>query len=160
MKTPTQKDKKYLSWTAFGAKVFSTCAKRQYMATIVDEYGYVVGVGYNGVPSGFTHCIDGGCPRFERGSIPGTSYDDCLSNHAEANAIMNSFGRDTLRGATLYVNGEPCFTCAKLICNTGIGRVVYTSDPDYVYPEWGNAEDLLVKAGVSLVYIPQGEIYV
>jgi dCMP deaminase len=152
------KDHKYLSWARTGASLFATCGKRQYMAIIVDRNGYVVGVGYNGVPPGFTHCIDGGCPRFKEGSAPGSSYDNCLSNHAEANAIMNAFTRDSMRGGTLYINGEPCFTCAKLICNTGISRLVYTSDPTYVYDGWQTAEDLLNNAGVQTIYIPMEEL--
>ena len=154
----TPKDKKYLRWAQEGARIFSTCGKRQYMAIIVDDAGYVVGVGYNGVPPAFQHCIDGGCPRFKRDSIPGSNYDDCLSNHAEQNAMINTNGRDAMRGGTMYINGEPCFGCAKLICNTGLERLVYTSDPEYVYPAWANAEELLERAGISLVHIPSEEL--
>ena len=152
------KDLKYLSWVTNGAKIFSTCAKRQYMAMVVDDYGYVVGVGYNGPPSGFVHCIDGGCPRLTEDSTPGTNYDNCVSNHAEANAIINCQNRTAMRNATLYTNGEPCYTCAKLTANTGISKIVYTSDPSYVYPQWGEISEFFTKASIRLTHIPKQDL--
>lgn len=156
---PTIKDHKYLSWVKTGAKIFSTCAKRQYMAMVVDERGYVAGVGYNGTPSGFKHCIDGWCPRMQEQSTPGSNYDNCLSNHAEANAFINCSDRSAMVNATLYVNGEPCFTCAKLTANTGITRLVYTSDPDYEYPGWEEVKRFLMNASITVVYIPMEDLY-
>ena len=160
MLRPSEKDIKYLSWVVQGAKIFSTCGKRQYMAMIVDQHGYVVGVGYNGTPVGFTHCIDGGCPRLNADSDPGSSYDNCLANHAEQNAIMNAFTRDSMRHGTIYVNGEPCFTCAKLLANTGIECLVYTSDPEYVYEGWPKVDEFLRDAGMMRRYIPMENLYV
>jgi len=152
------KDIKYLAWTVSGARIFSTCGKRNYMATIVSKDGFVVGVGYNGVPSGFTHCIDGGCPRFNNDSAPGSAYDDCLSNHAEANAIMNSFSREARIGGTIYVNGQPCYTCGKLIVGSGVDRLVYTTDPNYVYAQWNLVEEVLMQAGIKTIYISSEEL--
>ena len=154
----TIKDLKYLAWAHAGAKIFSTCGKRQYMAIIVDAHGYVVGVGYNGTPVKFLHCKQGGCPRLTEGSEPGSSYDNCLSAHAEQNAIMNAFTRDSMRGGVMYVNGEPCFTCAKMIANTGIYRLVYTSDPDYVYSGWDRVDKFLRQAGINPVFVPLEEL--
>ncbi len=150
---PSPKDQKYLRWANEGAKIFATCAKRQYMAIIVDRHGYVAGVGYNGVPSGFTHCIDGGCPRLNANSEPGTDYDNCLSIHAETNAMLNASSRDSMQGATLYVNGPPCFSCAKLVVNSGVERLVYTTDPNYVYHGLTKVEDLFKNAGVAMVHV-------
>lgn len=124
------------------------------MAMILDENGYVVGVGYNGAPSGLTHCIDGGCPRLNQGSAPGSSYDNCVSVHAEINALVNTSSRDSRMGGTLYVNGEPCYSCAKAVANSGISEVVYTSDPDYVYQDFKKVEDLFEAMDIRLSRVP------
>lgn len=139
------KDRKWLRWATDGAAVFSTCAKAQYLAVIVDARGRVVSTGYNGSPPGFGHCNEGACPRMAEGSASGSSYDNCLAVHAEANALVHG---DAARfaGATLYVNGMPCFGCAKMIAGAGIARVVYTDGS--VYP---GTEDLFAQAGIVLV---------
>ncbi len=154
----SDKDLKYIKWAVSGAKIFSTCAKRQYMAIIVDYDGYVVGVGYNGTPKGFLHCIDGHCPRLKEESVPGSNYDNCLSNHAEANAIINCPDRTATRNATLYINGEPCFTCAKLIANTGISTIIYSSDADYTYPEWPKIFSFFQKASIRVMQVPAEDL--
>ncbi len=117
-----------------GANIFSTCAKRQYFSVIISSDGRVAGTGYNGGPSGTTHCVDGGCPRYEEQSDSGTTYDNCIAIHSEANAIMFSNYRDR-EGASLYVNGSPCFSCAKLIANSGIKTVYFISDSSYKQEE-------------------------
>ena len=63
-----RKDEQYMELCSSISKIFSTCAKRKYAAILVDEYGHIVGVGYNGGPSGVTHCDQGGCPRLTEGS--------------------------------------------------------------------------------------------
>ncbi|MDY6843334.1 MAG: cytidine deaminase, partial [Thermodesulfobacteriota bacterium] len=49
-------------------KMRSTCLRRQVGAVIVKD-NRVLATGYNGVPSGFTHCAELGCLR-ERLNIP------------------------------------------------------------------------------------------
>jgi dCMP deaminase len=51
------------------------------------------------------------------------------TSHAELNAIANAarFGI-SLDGATLYCHMTPCYTCAKIIINSGIKRVVCNLD--------------------------------
>lgn len=153
------KDMKYMHWALEGARTFSTCGKRQHMAIILDDAGFVCGVGYNGVPSGFTHCIDGGCPRLNDATTAGSNYDNCLSNHAEQNAIMNSDSRRTRVGGTIFVTGEPCFTCAKLIVGSGIKKIVITKDPEYVYQDFDKVEELFKKAGLPLVILDWNELH-
>lgn len=50
-------------------------------------------------------------------------YTDCISLHAEANAIAFANRADT-EGATIYITGPPCDACSKLIKAAGISRVV------------------------------------
>lgn len=132
------------------AETFSTCAKRQYFAVVVSPNGRVVGVGYNGSPPNIEHCVDGACPRYTEQSPNGSNYDNCIAQHAEANALL--WSDPTMRqGATLIVNGPPCFGCAKQIASSGIRRVVYSSDP--AYENWQNVKDFLESCKIELVEV-------
>lgn len=144
----TKRDVKWMAWGIKGAEIFSTCSRRQYMAIVVDPHGHVVGTGYNGVPKGFQHCVDGGCPRAATEEAHGAPYGNCLAVHAEANALLHSDYTSRVQGVTLYVNGPPCWDCAKLIINSGITRLVYT--PDDAYADWPKVEALLLSAGLQV----------
>lgn len=121
------------------ATIFSTCGKKKYAAILVDEYGHIVGFGYNGGPSGSVHCEDGGCPRFKQMSPSGSSYHNCIAIHAEANALLHS--DYSLRPKKLYINGPPCLSCAKLVANSTITDVYYVSDEEY--KDWDAVEQFL-----------------
>lgn len=81
--------------------------------------------GYNGAPAGLPGCAT--CPRRVSNCAPGSSYDNCVAVHAEANALLHA-DREDLVDATLYVTREPCISCSKLIQGAGISRVVTPKD--------------------------------
>lgn len=146
--TPSRREINWLKSCFQLAETFSTCAKRQYFSVVLMPNGRVAGVGYNGSPSGLGHCKDGACPRMAEGSPNGSSYDNCIAQHAEANALL--WSDPALRtGATLIVNGPPCFGCAKQIASASIKRLVYVLDDNYT--DWARAEKLLLDAGIDLV---------
>jgi dCMP deaminase len=145
---PTRQEWKYLRTSRYAAKEFSTCAKRQYFAFVLSPDGRVVGTGYNGSPPGIGHCIDGFCPRLAEGSAPGSSYDNCIAVHAEANALLHS-DRTARMGGTIIINGPPCWGCGKEIAGSGVKRLVYLRDPGYA--AWERVQDLLEQAGVVCV---------
>lgn len=156
MSDPTAKDLKYLMWAVTGAELFSTCGKGKYMAIIVDVHGHVVGIGYNGGPKGWLHCEDGGCPRLTQGSPSGSSYDNCIAIHAEANALLHADYTQYRGGGTIYVNGLSCFGCAKLIANSGLSKVGYVegriqADADQVLDYWETCGIDVVSVSRSLV---------
>jgi dCMP deaminase len=91
-------------------------------ACIVNQQKKIVGVGYNGFPTG---CSDEDLPWNREGSFLETKYPYIC--HAELNAILNSISRD-LNGCTIYVALFPCNECAKAIIQAGISEVVYLSD--------------------------------
>lgn len=124
-----RKDFQMMDLCEKSANIFSTCGKRQYTAILTDDKYHVLGMGYNGGPANAVHCIDGGCPRFQENSPSGSSYDNCIAVHAEQNAFLHSdySGNPT----KLYVNGPPCFTCAKMIVNSTVQEVFYIEDPSY-----------------------------
>lgn len=112
------------------APVFSTCSKRQYFSVIIAPNKRLLSQGYNGSPPGYHHCNDGFCPRAIQNSPSGSNYDNCIANHAEANALLWCDTHQR-QGATLIVNGPPCFSCAKLIASSGISRVIGCNDESY-----------------------------
>jgi len=77
--TISRKDIQYMKLCVQAAEIFSTCAKKKYACVLIDQNGHIVGMGYNGGPSGFAHCEDGGCPRFIENSVSGTNYDNCIA---------------------------------------------------------------------------------
>jgi dCMP deaminase len=118
------------------------CRRRQHGALIVDEHHRIVGTGYNGAPAGAPGCLSGNCPRglltYDQLKTF-SSYDDgpgrCISVHAEQNAIMYA-GIDKCRGATIYITGEPCKTCRRLIAGAGIARMVWRGENGRVVDEF------------------------
>lgn len=111
----------------------ATCLRRTVGAVIVREKR-ILATGYNGAPNGVPHCFElpGGCLR-EAMHIPsGQRQELCRGLHAEQNAILqaSAFGV-SLKGSEIYVTHQPCVTCAKMLINAGITRVVFIgSYPD------------------------------
>lgn len=139
------KDIQYMRACVSFAEIFSTCSKRQYAAIVLDKNNYIVGMGYNGGPSGMVHCKDGGCPRQIEQSLNGALYDNCIAVHAEQNALLHcDYSSNPQK---IYVNGPPCFTCAKLIANSTIKNVYYIHDNNYI--QWEKINDFLLQCGVT-----------
>lgn len=106
------------------------CSRRKVGAVLVDQHHRILATGYNGAPSGAPGCLEGACPRSHSQSptyLDGNQdYSNCISVHAEANALLYADGWHT-RGATLYSTDMPCLSCQKLIEGAGIARVVWPS---------------------------------
>ena len=139
---------KWLEACEMLAPMFSTCAKRQDFSGVLAPNKRVAGVGYNGSPPGVAHCVDGACPRLHEDSPSGSSYDNCISQHAEQGALL--WSDPALRqGGTLIVNGPPCMGCAKLIASSGIHRLVHYVDKSY--ESWNSVYNLLSNAGLVVI---------
>ena len=124
----------------------STCMRRHVGAVIVKDKR-ILATGYNGAPSGFAHCSETGCMR-ENLHIPsGERQEICRGLHAEQNAIIQAALHGvSVAGADLYGTHQPCITCAKMIINAGIKRVIcFDSYPDEL------ARSFLEQAGIELV---------
>ncbi len=117
-----------------------TCERAQVGAVIALE-GRIISTGYVGAPAGLEHCTDVGCRISPDGGCLRTA-------HAEANAIAFAarFGISTNQ-ATLYCTHGPCLDCAKLIINSGIGRLVY----ERPYRD-SRGRELLEEAGVFVFH--------
>ena len=103
----------------------SSCLRRAVGAVLVKDRR-LLSTGYNGAPSGVTHCEVTGCLR-ERLQVPsGERHELCRGLHAEQNAIIQAaFHGVSIRGADLYCTNLPCIICAKMLINAGVRRVVY-----------------------------------
>lgn len=137
------------------AQTFSTCSKKQYAAIILNTQGKVIGFGYNGSPPGHPHCTDGHCPRYQQNTPNGQNYDNCIANHAEANALLWSDPAQR-QNATLIINGPPCYQCTKLICTSGITHLIHYTDP--TYQQWNQCIDLLLTSNIKITSTPKPTI--
>ena len=121
----------------------TTCLRRGVGAVIVKDRR-ILATGYNGVPTGLTHCSETGCLREQLGVPSGQRHEICRGLHAEQNAIIQA-ARDgiTRAGATLDVNTQPCVVCAKMLINAGITEIVYQNP----YPD-ELSQELLAESGI------------
>jgi dCMP deaminase len=121
-----------------------TCDRKQVGAVIADENNRIISTGYNGVPSGLSHCDDVG---HTIANIDGR--DSCIATlHAESNAIDAA---DPLRmhGGVLYVTVTPCYECAKRIINSGIKKVYFSEY--YESRKTSLVQELMQSADVALL---------
>ena len=99
-------------------------ARRLKVGAVVVKDDTVISYGYNGMPAGW----DNNC-EFEF-TNPQTRITELLTRaevlHAESNAIAKlAKSNNSGVGADLFVTHSPCIHCAKLIYQSGIGRVYY-----------------------------------
>ena len=116
----------YYIYIAIAVAARGDCVRARHGAVIVKNQK-IVSTGYNGTPAGDPRsCGDTGeCPRaLDKSSEHSKGdYDLCWATHAEANAIIRADWEE-LKGSTIYITGEPCSGCIKLIASAGIERVV------------------------------------
>lgn len=102
----------------------STCIKRKVGAVLVKD-SHILSTGYNGAPSGFSHCTTDTCIRQDLKS--GEKPELCRGVHSEINCIIQAaiHGTSIMGETTLYSTHFPCMSCLKLLINAGIKRIVY-----------------------------------
>jgi len=140
----------YFMKIAYLVATRSTCIRRKVGAVIVKDKR-ILSTGYNGAPSGLLHCLDIGCLRDKMNIPSGERQELCRGLHAEQNAIIQGamYGV-SLMGSTIYVTNQPCITCAKMLIQAGIVKIIYQGD----YPDTF-ALELLKEAKVELIkFIP------
>lgn len=108
----------------------SRCDGRQIGAVIVSNDNAYTVVGYNGPPASMPvfpgSSCKSFCPRAQKAEQT-VGYDNCISIHAEANALMRA-DHSRIQGGTLYVMSACCWDCGKLVANSGIKNVVMCID--------------------------------
>jgi len=90
----------------------------------------IVVTGYNGAPAGAPTCDEVGHEMHTVVNEDGKQSRHCIrTTHAEQNAICEAARMGiSLNGGTLYCQMTPCYTCAKMLINAGIKRVVCAQD--------------------------------
>ena len=90
-------------------------ANRLKVGAIAVKDNRVIGLSYNGMPSGCSNVCE---------DENGKTKPEVL--HAEQNLLCAlAKSTESGSGATLYITHEPCSECAKQIYMSGISRVVY-----------------------------------
>lgn len=132
----------------------SRCVRRQIGAVIVTPKNRPIAVGYNGPPALLllgdddSEC-DQWCARGRENSDT-YAYNNCITVHAEANALLFADRRDYENG-TIYVTSVPCWECGKMIANSGLGTVVTKLGPNDAHRLPSRTIEMLEAAGVTVV---------
>jgi len=128
----------------------STCLRRQVGAVVVKDK-QILATGYNGAPTGITHCDKAGCLREQLKVPSGERHELCRALHAEQNAFLQAAKHGvSLAGSTLYITVQPCSICAKMIINAGIRNIVVEGE----YPD-EFAREFLKEAGIKITVVKE-----
>lgn len=154
--TISKEDTKHsrISWDEYFLKIAdtvaerSTCLRRKVGAVLVSDKR-ILATGYNGAPRNLIHCSEIGCLRKQLKIKPAERIEICRGIHAEQNALVQAayFGIPVV-GATLYSTHFPCITCAKMLINAGVKRIVVRK----LYPD-KLAQEMLAEANVIVEII-------
>ncbi len=139
----------YFMELANAASRRATCDRGRSGCVIVKDRQLLV-TGYVGSPAGLPHCDEVGHLFRKTIEEDGSISNHCVRTvHAEQNAICQAARRGiALEGATLYCRMTPCRTCAMLIINCGIKRVVC----ERKYHSGAESEELFRQAGVHIEF--------
>jgi dCMP deaminase len=95
----------------------STCNRKSVGCLLVKDKN-IIATGYNGSINGMEHCDDVG-HLIEEGHCQRVL-------HSEQNALCQAAKNGiSVKDAVIYVNVFPCFTCFKLLLNSGISKIYY-----------------------------------
>lgn len=105
----------------------AACRGRHVGAVLVSE-SRIIATGYNGTPTGFVNCDEGGCHRCASPAAyaEGRGYDVCICVHAEENALLQAARLGySVMGSQCYTTLRPCFGCLKHLYQAGVREVRY-----------------------------------
>jgi hypothetical protein len=128
----------------------ATCDRGRSGCVIARDNQLLV-TGYVGAPRGLPHCDDVGHQFKKVQHEDGSISQHCVRTvHAEQNAICQAAKRGiSIDGATLYCKMTPCRTCAMLIINCGIKRVI----AEKRYHDSADSIEMFKQAGVILEHL-------
>ncbi|MCK5153526.1 MAG: cytidine/deoxycytidylate deaminase family protein [Spirochaetales bacterium] len=130
----------------------ATCDRGRSGCVIARDKQLLV-TGYVGSPQGLPHCDEIGHQMKKTIHEDGHVTQHCVRTvHAEQNAICQAAKRGiSIDKATLYCRMTPCRTCAMLIINCGIVRVVCENR----YHSADESEEMFKQAGIQLDYVSE-----
>jgi dCMP deaminase len=112
------------------AEIYSqlSSAKRLQVGAVIVKNDTIIGIGYNGMPSGWTNeCEEVVTPPlpYLQGEEPILVTKEEVI-HAESNALCKvTKSTNSSQDADMFVTHAPCIHCAKLIFQSGIRKVFY-----------------------------------
>ena len=129
---------KFLNAHMKAAEVYSqlSSARRLQVGCVVVKDNTIIGIGYNGMPSGWNN----DCEKRSYTNIDtkwqyldedGSTYSLVTRPevlHAESNALAKvARSTNSSEGASVFVTHAPCLDCAKMMYQAGINSVYYRS---------------------------------
>ena len=112
---------------------------------IVDQSRRVVSLGFNGLPAGMRDTAE---------RLLNRDLKLALTIHAEENALL--FAGRSVHGCIAFVTRHPCAHCAAKLIQSGIGAVIYLSNPDFDR-RWADnlaiSGQALAEAGIPVLAI-------
>lgn len=141
-----------LSWDDYFLSLAFLTAMRskdpatQVGAVIVNDLNRIIGVGYNGFPTGIPDEALPWSKTSKEGPL-GTKFPYVV--HAEVNAILNK-NAESCRGCRLYCTLHPCNECAKVIIQAGIRTVIFASNKNHMKVSGHAAAELFRLAGCTV----------
>jgi dCMP deaminase len=151
-------EKKYIrpSWDEYFMEIANTVAKRATCdrgrsGCVIARDRQLLVTGYVGSPNGMPHCDDVGHQMKKIVHEDGSLTNHCVRTvHAEQNAICQAAKLGiSLESSTLYCKMTPCRTCAMLIINCGIKRVVCEKK----YHAGKDSEEMFALVGIRLEFM-------
>ena len=146
------------TWDEYFMEVCETISKRATCdrgrsGCVIAKDKQLLVTGYVGSPKGLDHCDEVGHLMKKVIHEDGSVSQHCVRTvHAEQNAICQAARLGiSLDGATLYCRMTPCRTCAMMIINCGIIRVVCEKK----YHIGKESEEMFLEAGVKLEYFSE-----
>ncbi|MGE5424394.1 MAG: deoxycytidylate deaminase [Syntrophothermus sp.] len=144
------------SWDVYFMELANTVAKRATCdrgrsGCVIVRDKQILVTGYVGSPRGLPHCDEVGHLMKKVEHEDGRVSQHCMRTvHAEQNAICQAARLGIpLDKSTLYCRMTPCRTCAMLIINCGIKRVVCEKK----YHDGKESEEMFRMAGVELEFM-------
>lgn len=144
------------SWDDYFMEVANTISKRATCdrgksGCVIAKDRQLIVSGYVGSPSGFEHCDEVGHQIKRVTHENGEVTEHCMRTvHAEQNAICQAARLGvSIAGATVYTRMTPCRTCAMLLINCGIKRIVC----ERRYHKGAESEEMFAHAGIELEFM-------
>ncbi len=151
-------EEKYVrpTWDEYFMEVARTIAKRATCdrgrsGCVIARDNQILVTGYVGSPAGLPHCDDVGHLFRKSVHADGSVTNHCVRTvHAEQNAICQAAKRGiSIDGGTVYCKMTPCRTCAMLIINCGIKRVVCEKH----YHDEEDSLEMFKTAGIKIEHL-------
>jgi dCMP deaminase len=146
------------SWDEYFMEVCRAIGKRATCdrgrsGCVIARNNQILATGYVGAPAGLPHCDEAGHQLRKTVHEDGSESMHCVrSVHAEQNAICQAARRGiAIEGATLYCKMTPCRSCAMMIINCGIVRVVC----ERKYHTGAESEQMFRTAGLAIEYVEE-----